>query len=195
MRSPARALLIIVLAVGVIATASPASASAGRDYADQRLQAGIDALVTRPDGPPGVIAVVQRGDARPRVPRRCLEPEDRRSHATVVAHADRQHRQGVQRWRRTVTGRGGRDVPRRHGRRAPSLDDPDWHAVTLAQVLHHTSGIPDVLDSTAFIDAVIASPHDDPVAPEAVELPQHEDLRFRRTVPTSTRTPTTSWSG
>ena len=74
--------------------------------------------------------------------------------------------------------------------------NPDWHAVTLAQALHHTSGIPDVLDSSAFIDAVHRQPSRRPVAAEAVELSSGmKTCASRRTVPTSTPTPTTSWSG
>ncbi len=45
--------------------------------------------------------------------------------------------------------------------------NPDWHQVTLAQALHHTSGIPDFTGSQDFVDAFIASPD---VAPRPRDL-------------------------
>jgi D-alanyl-D-alanine carboxypeptidase len=53
-----------------------------------------------------------------------------------------------------------------------SLDDtigdllPDlpgaWHAVTLGQALHHTSGLPDYTSSEAFVETLLASPEHAP---------------------------------
>jgi D-alanyl-D-alanine carboxypeptidase len=53
-----------------------------------------------------------------------------------------------------------------------SLDDtigdllPDlpgaWHAVTLGQALHHTSGLPDYTSSEAFVETLLASPEHSP---------------------------------
>jgi D-alanyl-D-alanine carboxypeptidase len=56
--------------------------------------------------------------------------------------------------------------------------DPDWHAVTLAQALHHTSGIPDFTGSAAFIDAVIASPDVAPPPRELLSYVADDDLNF-----------------
>ena len=178
MRSPARASLIITLAVGVIATASPASASAGDDYADHRLQAGIDALVARPDGPPGVIAVVQRGDRR-LVFRAGVSnlktgaPMRPWLHMRIASTA-KAYSGGVA---LSLVEEGVMSLDDTVGELLP-WTNPDWHAVTLAQALHHTSGIPDVLDSSAFIDAVIASPHVAPSPRKLLSYLRHEDLRF-----------------
>jgi D-alanyl-D-alanine carboxypeptidase len=177
MRSPARASLIITLAFGVIATASPASASAGDTYADHRLQAGIDALVARPDGPPGVIAVVQRGDRR-LVFRAGVSnlktgaPMRPWLHMRIASTA-KAYSGGVA---LSLVEEGVMSLDDTVGELLP-WTNPNWHAVTLAQALHHTSGIPDVLDSSAFIDAVIASPHVAPSPRKLLSYLRHEDLR------------------
>jgi len=56
--------------------------------------------------------------------------------------------------------------------------NPDWHPVTLAQELHHTSGIPDFTGSSAFVDAFLASRHDAPSPRKLLSYVRHQDLLF-----------------
>jgi len=178
MRSPARALVIFAVALGLLATASPALATAGRDYADRRLQSGIDALVARPDGPPGAIAVIQRGDRilifragvsnlktgapmRPWMHMRIASTAKAYSGAVALSLVQ----DGVMSLDDTV----GELLP---------WTNPDWHPVTLAQALHHTSGIPDFTGSSAFVDAFLASRHDAPSPRKLLSYVRHQDLLF-----------------
>jgi D-alanyl-D-alanine carboxypeptidase len=62
------------------------------------------------------------------------------------------------------------------GKWLPSLPAA-WHRVTLAQLLQHTSGIPDFSGSTEFIDDLLASPLDPP-APEALLAYAAPELTF-----------------
>lgn len=146
-------------AIGVLALfiAAPALASPGTDRADRLLDRSLQELVDAKAGPPGAVAVVQRGNQR------------------VV------HSAGV-----SELGRKGKIRGRRHMRLASTskafsgatalalvddgrlaLDDtiaevlptlpPAWGAVTLAQALNHTSGIPTFTDSSGYLDALRAS--------------------------------------
>jgi D-alanyl-D-alanine carboxypeptidase len=56
--------------------------------------------------------------------------------------------------------------------------NPDWHKVTLAEALHHTSGIPDFTGSSRFLDAVIASPDVAPAPRKLLSYVRHKDLVF-----------------
>ena len=142
------------------------------------MQAGIDALVARPDGPPGVIAVVQRGDRvlvfRAGVSNLKTGAPMRPWLHMRIASTAKAYSGGVA---LSLVEEGVMSLDDTVGELLP-WTNPDWHAVTLAQALHHTSGIPDVLDSTAFIDAVIASPHDAPSPRKLLSYLRHEDLRF-----------------
>ena len=133
MRSPARASLIITLVVGVIATAWPASASAGDDYADHRLQAGFMASV----GSAPRSARRDRGGPtrRPqtRVPRRCPNlktgaPMRPWLHMRIASTA-KAYSGGVA---LSLVEEGVMSLDDTVGELLP-WTNPDWHAVTLAR--------------------------------------------------------------
>lgn len=56
--------------------------------------------------------------------------------------------------------------------------NPDWHEVTLAQLLHHTSGVPDFTRSEAFVEAFIASPEVAPKPRDLLSYVADDDLEF-----------------
>lgn len=178
MTSRERFLVVLVTIFAALAVASQAVASPGRRDADRRLQGGIDALVARNDGPPGAIALVQRGDRleifrsgvanletgapmRPWMHMRIASTAKAYSGGVALSLVD----QGVMSLDDTV----GDLLP---------WTNPDWHAVTLAQALHHTSGIPDFTGSDAFIDAVVASPDVAPHPRELLSYVAGDDLNF-----------------
>jgi D-alanyl-D-alanine carboxypeptidase len=121
------------------------------------LQSAIAELVAMPGGPPGAAVVVQRGAARTfysagvgtiggRAPRisdhmRVASVAKAFSGATALV----------------LVNKGVLHLQDRVGRWLPSLPAP-WHAVTLQQLLEHTSGLPDYSQSKTFIAAVQESP-------------------------------------
>ncbi len=173
-----RFLIGLVVSITILALAGPAVAAPTRGTADQRLQAGMDSLVARSDGPPGAIAVVQRGNrvsvfragvANIRTGARMNPWMHMRIASTAKAYSG-----GVA---LSLVDEGVMSLDDTVGDLLP-WTNPDWHQVTLAQALHHTSGIPDVLDSDAFVDAVIASPDVAPRPRDLLSYIEDEDLVF-----------------
>lgn len=166
----------LALAIAIF-VATPSSAATGT-RPGSALQAAMQALVHRNDGPPGIIVVVQRGDAQavyragtslvgqslplePTASMRVASVAKAYSGAvalSLVAHRVLSLRDSVGKW-------------------LPSLP-AEWHQVTLAELLQHTSGIPDFSDNPAFGQAVFKDPHDPP-SPETLLSYAKTDLIFR----------------
>jgi D-alanyl-D-alanine carboxypeptidase len=164
---PAGALLAVACLAGPVcapADASPADASSAHTAStgadrDHTLQKQLDQLVHAPDGPPGVIAVLQRGDES-RIVRagvadldsgRPVEPTDHmRIASTAKAFS------GAVALR--LVDRGALGLDDTIGRRLPKLPKA-WHAVSLRQLLQHTSGLPDYSRSPEFGRIITADPH------------------------------------
>ena len=131
--------------------ASPAAPAVGSAAsANKALKTALSRLVRMPGGPPGVAAIVQRGDSR-------------RFHTAGVANVATGSR-----WRRDDHMRLASTSKAFSGAAALSLVDRgklslsdrirdwlpwlpgSWGQVTLAQALHHTGGLPDYSQSKAF---------------------------------------------
>lgn len=157
------------------ATARPAAAAASPEA---QLRQALRQLVAMPDGPPGVIAVVQHGSRRTvytagvadLATGRPLDAADRMRLASVskafsgaVALALVSH--GVLRLNNTI------------GQLLPWLPRA-WARVTLRELLQHTSGLPDFSASPAFQQRVQSAPRK-PIAPrQLLEFVAHEGLQF-----------------
>ncbi len=136
---------IPILLVGAVlaSSATPAGASAaGRSAADRRLQASLEALVGRDDGPPGAIAVVQRGDTK-RIFRAGVSNLETGAPMQPwmnmrIASTAKAYSGGVA---LSLVEEGVMSLDDTVGELLP-WTNPDWHPVTLAQALHHTSGLP-----------------------------------------------------
>lgn len=155
-----------------------AAASPGATAADRALDRALDAIVAAPGGPPGAIAVVQRGSTT-------------RVHTAGVARTgrDRPPRAGdsmrVASVTKALTGAAALALVRR-GRL--SLDAsigevlPDlpaaWHAVTLRRLMNHTSGIPDFIANEAAQDALRANLTTPPSPPELLRFVEDRPLSF-----------------
>lgn len=187
LRLPAGALLAVACLAGPVcapADASPAdtssthTASTGADR-DHTLQKQLDQLVHAPDGPPGVIAVLQRGDES-RIVRagvadldsgRPVEPTDHmRIASTAKAFS------GAVALR--LVDRGALGLDDTIGRRLPELPKA-WHAVSLRQLLQHTSGLPDYSRSPAFGRIITADPHHRFDSRRLLDFVAGEPLLFR----------------
>lgn len=147
----------LAAALALLASAS-ASASQATGRADRALDRALQELVEVEGGPPGVIAVVQRG-------------ADRRVHrAGVAALGHAATPGGRMRMRIASTAKafsgalalalvqeGKLRLGDTIAEIVPGLPAA-WGAVTLHEALSHTSGIPDFSKSEVFLDALRADP-------------------------------------
>ena len=156
----------VALVIALLAAGTGPAPAASPAKADRALDRALEDLV-RGDGPPGAIAVIQRGDRR-------------RVHSAGVADlatgAQPQPRQQMRiasaakafsgAAALTLVDEGVLSLDDTIGERLPGLP-AQWHSVTLRQLLAHTSGLPDFSQSQAFRQAVGASPT---VAPPPAQL-------------------------
>jgi D-alanyl-D-alanine carboxypeptidase len=161
-------LLACAVSLFCVALAVPGFAAAGeRAAADRALDHALKDLVRLPDGPPGAIAVIQRGD-------------ERDVHTAGVANVKTDAPLGARKHMRIASvakAFSGAVALALVDQGVLSLDDtigellPDlpltWHPMTLRQLLQHTSGMPDYTQAPGFADALAASPA---VAPTPGEL-------------------------
>jgi len=123
------------------------------------LQAGLDRVVSTPGGPPGAIAVVQRGD---RVLVSTAGVGDVSTGAPIgvddavrIASVSKAFSGAVA---LALVGQKRLKLSDTIGELVPSLPKA-WYPVTLEQLLHHTGGLPDYIKSEAFLDVLRADPH------------------------------------
>lgn len=149
------------------AEAEVAAAARGRDAA---LDRALEKLVAMEGGPPGVIAVVQRGEKREvhtfgaanLKSERPMRVDDRMR----IASAAKAFSGAV-----ALSLVGNTDklsLDDTIGERLSDLPEPPpgaWSDITLGQLLNHTSGLPDFSESEVFRDAVVERlRHPDPPA-------------------------------
>jgi D-alanyl-D-alanine carboxypeptidase len=126
---------------------------------DQALQRQLDAFVHRSGGPPGAVAVL-RTEKGTRVVRagvadvRTDRPPDPDDHMRIASTAKAFSGAVAL----TLVDRGTLRLDDTLRKRLPRLPAA-WGAVTLRQLLNHTSGLPDYSRSAGFVDALRADPH------------------------------------
>jgi D-alanyl-D-alanine carboxypeptidase len=178
MTRAARIISVSILSLATLAFALLAGPASARTIADRRLQAGMNALVARPDGPPGAIVVVQRrskvlvfraGVANLKTNARMNPWMHMRIASTAKAYSG-----GVA---LSLVNDGVMSLDDTVGELLP-WTNPDWHDVTLAQALHHTSGLPDFTLTQAFFDAFVASPDVAPRPRDLLSYVEDDDLTF-----------------
>ncbi|MFJ9543213.1 serine hydrolase domain-containing protein [Streptomyces sp. NPDC101225] len=157
-RSRLRVGCVVALCLTALCRPAPSSAAAPTPR-EGDLQAQIEQLVRAPGGPPGVIAVLQRGGST-RVLRAGVADlatgrlPGVRDHMRIASAA------------KAFSGAVALSLVDRHalrldetlGRRLPRLPVA-WHDVTLRQLLNHTSGLPDYSAAPAFRSIITADPH------------------------------------
>jgi D-alanyl-D-alanine carboxypeptidase len=166
------------MSVAVLGGTSLAAAATPQRSADAALDRALNRLVTMDGGPPGVIAVVQRGsqlkvhafgfaDVKTRrEPRaddhmRIASVAKAFSGATALA----------------LVANGVLSLDDTIGQRLPELPAA-WHPVTLRQLLNHTSGLPDFTGSPSFGKAVKASLGKAPPPRDLLEFVRNKGLEF-----------------
>lgn len=123
------------------------------------MQTGLDHLVATPGGPPGVIALVETPTASHT---ETAGSGDLATHR-VIAPGDTFRLASVT---KAYSGAIALSLVSRHalalsdtiGSLLPQLPHA-WAAVTLAEALQHTSGLPDYIRNQAFLSALQADPH------------------------------------
>jgi D-alanyl-D-alanine carboxypeptidase len=140
--SAALVLLCLVLAIG----AGVASAKT----TDAEVQKGLEALVTSPSGPPGAIATLYRGGklttfsaGRSNI-KKATKP--RATDHMRIASVAKAFSGAVA---LSLVQSGKLSLDDTIGKVLPTMPS-DWSAVTLRQLLHHTSGLPDYTKSEGF---------------------------------------------
>jgi D-alanyl-D-alanine carboxypeptidase len=176
----------LAVAGGAALAVTPIATTAGTDRGalggakdpDARLDRALKKLVAKRGGPPGVIAVVQRG-------------EHRKVHAFGVANLENERRMGVDDRMRiasaakafsgatalSLVSKGKLSLDDTIGGRLPELPDA-WSEVTLRQLLGHTSGLPDFSNAPGFEEALLASLKKAPPPQELLSFVEDEDLLF-----------------
>ena len=156
---------------------APATSDAAS--ADRALDRVLAAFVETEGGPPGIAAVVQRGD------------EEAALHAAGVADVATGAPIGIDDHVRlasvakafsgavvlSVVADGSLALTDTLGERVPALPEA-WGGVTLAQLLAHTSGIPDFSTSDAFVDALTSSLLTAPPPLELLSFVEDQPLLF-----------------
>ncbi len=133
-----------------VATVAPAAANAGARQADARLERALDRIVAMPDGPPGVSAVVQRRKAR-------MLHTAGRAKLDSPSPIRLGQRMRIASVTKAFTGavvlrlveRGKLALGDTIGKLRPDLPAA-WHAITVRQLLYHTSGLPNYTATPAF---------------------------------------------
>jgi D-alanyl-D-alanine carboxypeptidase len=171
----------VLLASGVALAVTPTGAPVGgaQEGRDAALDGALRSLVARHGGPPGVIAIVQRG-----------------SHREVHTFGVRNIKRGLpmranDRMRLASTSKafngavalslvsdGQLSLNDKLGEFLPGLPRKDWRAVTLRQLLDHTSGLPDFTQSKGYKDAILASLKKAPPPRKLLSYVQNKKLRF-----------------
>jgi D-alanyl-D-alanine carboxypeptidase len=146
--------VLLMLAGATQAIAAPAHPPAPEDAA---LDRALRDLVAMPFGPPGVIALVQR-DRDLSVHAEGVSELGRRRppKATDVMHIASTAKAFNGAVALSLVDRGVLGLDDSIGLRRPDLPVA-WHAVTVRQLLGHTSGVPDYASSPAAQEAIAAS--------------------------------------
>lgn len=174
-------LLAVATAVVVGVMAPPAAAQIPTRHptlADILLDRAIQRFVATPGASPGIGVVVHRGanlayhtagvaNVQTRAPFRL---DDHMRLASVSKAIS-----GAVALRLVSEGRLSLDTT--IGQRRPDLPAA-WHAVTLRQLLNHTSGIPDFSEDPQFLEAVIASLQVAPPPRQLLSFVEDEPLLF-----------------
>jgi D-alanyl-D-alanine carboxypeptidase len=178
-RSPHRILLVALLAVAsLVLVALPSGAATSK--ADTALQRALDAIVQREDGPPGIAVVVQRG-SQPAIlhtagvadisTKQPITAGDAMRLASVAkAFSGAAAVSAVADGKLKLDSTIGEILP----------DQPKaWADITLAQLLQHTSGVPDFSHNPDFRAAVGASLTVAPPPAELLSYVSNDPLAFR----------------
>lgn len=171
--------MLLLTATAAYSNPPDAAESIQASDSEQAFAAALRRLVRHPEGPPGAVAVLQRGDSV------SVISAGVGNVATGAApYPDQQMR--IASTAKAYSGAvalvlvelGVLKLDDTIGRWLPGTP-PAWANITLAQLLHHTSGIRSYLDDPGFKKRLITAPHD-PIPPADL-LPYVYKYRLRFT--------------
>jgi D-alanyl-D-alanine carboxypeptidase len=168
----------LVAALVAVAYASLAPAALAQGVTEAGLQRQLEALVAADGGPPGAIVTLRRGSRMTTLRAGVADVETGRKPRPTdhmrIASVAKAFSGAVA---LKLVARRKLDLDDTIGERLPSLPSA-WSAVTLRQLLNHTSGLPDYTESDGFMDQFM----DDPgafVSPSTIiGWVADEELRF-----------------
>jgi len=150
--------LLVCFAALAAAALIPASAGARRTAADRKLDQALHRLVRRDGGPPGAIAIVQRGKRRvvhrAGVANLKTGRRPRGSDHMRIASVAKAYSGAVA---LSLVDAGKLSLDDTIGSRLPSLPSA-WYAVTLRELLQHTSGLPSYTTNKEFLAQLSSNP-------------------------------------
>jgi len=184
-RLPQRLLpLVVIAALALAALAAAASAAeigarAEIGSATKLVNRSLKALVALNDAPPGGIAIVQRKGERRHVIKAGygnLMPQERpkATDHMRIASVSKAFSGAVA---LSLVEEGRITLDTTIGERLPDLPVA-WHAVTLRQLLHHTSGVPDFTQDADFLAALAADPQRHFLPRELIDFVADQPLGF-----------------
>jgi D-alanyl-D-alanine carboxypeptidase len=171
---------LAVAPVGAREDYSPnGSATEETKATDAALDRALEELVAMPGGPPGVIAIVQRGQHREvhSFGVRNLKGDlPLRANARMRLASTSKAFSGAVAL--SLVSKGTLSLNDTIGEYLPGLPREDWRAVTLRQLLNHTSGLPNFTEDPDYLAALQASPEDAPRPRKLLSYVEDEPLNF-----------------
>lgn len=178
-----------LLADGIPSAGAATRGDAGNSSVDRaKLARAINRLVRRPDGPPGVIVEIRRGERRTVFTAGAADISCNAVGTTACVPIRAPHTADYMRIASVSKAFSGAAALALVTAGRLSLDDtigdrlPDlpvaWHAVTLRQLLNHTSGMPDFTASKGFAARLLAYPTAPPPPIRLLEFVKDEPLNF-----------------
>jgi D-alanyl-D-alanine carboxypeptidase len=165
----------MLTALGIAGAAAPSGASSPSERS--ALQEGLDALVARNDGPPGVIVVIVQNGTQTVYRAGTAQL----GHTVPLQTGDHIRLASVS---KAYTGAVALSLVATDalslndtvGKWLPSLPE-EWHKVTLAELLGHTSGIRDFSGTKTFLHELLKDPQNPP-PPQTLLTYAKPDLMF-----------------
>jgi D-alanyl-D-alanine carboxypeptidase len=147
------------MACCLVASLATTAGATGNSRAAQSLTKALHRLVTMPDGPPGAIALVQVGRrvtvTTAGVGNVATKAPIAAGDVVRIASISKAFNGAVA---LALVAKGKLSLSDTIAKRLPTLP-ASWGPVTLAELLHHTSGLADYIKSPAFIEVLKANPH------------------------------------
>jgi D-alanyl-D-alanine carboxypeptidase len=174
-----RVLICAAVACGALAPGAAVAQKLRAGETGVGLQAELRGLVRMPDGPPGAIVIVQRGEQR-RVytagvrqlgsPQPVQVSDRMRLASTAKAFSGAVALSLVAAHKLSLNDTIAELLPR-----LPA----SWGKVTLGQALNHTSGLPELLGNESLIEYATTHPHGKPTPMFLLHFLAHDPLDFR----------------
>ena len=171
--------LMLAGGAALAVTSTDAGALRGAESRDAALDRALEELVALDGGPPGAIAIVQRGQSREvhsfgvrniksGLPLRANDHMRQASTSKAFSGAVAL----------SLVSKGKLSLNDTIGERLRYLPQP-WHKITLRQLLQHTSGLPNFTTDKDFLAALVANPKNPPPPEELLSYVEKNPLNFK----------------